>query len=66
MLHIFRIYKTILYTVVSWLLQMLWKIIDVQNSLSKKMTMKKVDGWTRRSVAELENSSQDLVLKDVQ
>ena len=40
--------------------------IDVQNSLSRKMTKEKVDGWNRRSVAELENSSQDLVLKDGQ
>ena len=40
--------------------------IDVQNSFSRKITKKKVDGWNRRGVAELENSSQDHVPKDGQ
>ena len=38
--------------------------IDVQDGFSREMTKKKVDGWNWRCVAELQDSSQDLVLED--
>jgi hypothetical protein len=74
LLHIFKIYMTILKTVVSGLLQILWNVARVMmwmiaaagSSPRRKFSKEEVEVWYRRSVAELKKSSEGLILEDDQ